>query len=487
MLGARNRDRPTGGTAMRMKGAGASELWRLGAKAQADAIRTKQVSSREVVTAHLERIGSVNPKLNALVKIFHEEALDAADAADRKFATGIAIGSLHGVPVTVKENIDVFGSPTTQGTVALSGSMPERDSPHVAQLRSAGAIVIGRTNLPEWALRWHTDNDLYGPTINPWNASVTPGGSSGGESAALAVGMTPLGLGTDDGGSLRYPAQCTGIASIKPGLGRVARALSDPASESTISHQLLNAEGPMAREVADIRLAMELLVQPSWRDPLHVPLPLARPGLITSMRVARVPDTAFENVSPQVSNGVDRAVRFLQAAGCRVEEIAPPHLAEIPEVWGRIFSWDFRLAWDGLAPQLSAGTRESMESLFQLFPGDDAVAHMESFRRRLSIARDWAEFQLTYPVILGPVSTVPPFPVGADVPFDGLRSVVESMRLVVAANVIGIPGMVVPVGVMDGLPQAVQLIGPRYGEEYCLQAAELIEAQAGRLTPLDFD
>jgi amidase len=470
-----------------MNSAQPTEVWRLGARAQAEAIRAKQVSSREVVAAHLDRMNRVNPKLNAMVNVLADQALDAADAADRQLASGATVGPLHGVPFTVKENIDVFGSPTTQGTVSLAGSMPHADSPQVAQLRKAGAIVLARSNLPEYALRWHTDNELHGPTINPWNASVTPGGSSGGEAVALATGMTPLGLGNDDGGSLRYPAQCTGIVSIKPGLGRVARALSDPTSESTISHQLLNAEGPMAREVADIRLALELLVQPNWRDPLHVPVPLARPERVISMRIARVPDSAFGKVSPQVSTGIERAVRFLEAAGCTVEEIEPPHLDQIPEVWGRMFIWDFRLVWDDMAPQLSRDTRESMESLFRLFPGVDAVAHMESFRRRLSIARDWAEFQRTYPVVLGPVSTQPPFPVGTDVPFDGLRSVVESMRLVVSANVIGIPAMVVPVGVMDGLPQAVQIIGPRYGEDYCLQVAELIEAQAGRLTPLIFD
>jgi amidase len=419
--------------------------------------------------------------------VFADQSLGAAAAADRQLASGVAVGPLHGVPVTVKENIDVFGSPTTQGTVALANSMPHSDSPHVAQLRRAGAIVIGRSNLPEWALRWHTDNDLYGPTMNPWNPSLTPGGSSGGEAAALASGMTPLGLGTDDGGSLRYPAQCTGIVSIKPGLGRVARALSNPAAESTISHQLLNAEGPMAREVADIRLALELLVQPSWRDPLHVPVPLAQPERITSRRIARVPDSALGAVSPQVSSGIARGVDFLQAAGCIVEEVAPPHLAEMIDLWGRIFIWDFRLSWDGLVPQLSRDTRVSMESMFQLFPSGDAVAHMESFRRRLSIARDWAEFQLTYPVIIGPVSTQPPFSVGTDVPLEGVRSVVESMRLVVSANLIGVPGMVVPVGVRDGLPQVVQIIGPRYGEDLCLQAAEVIEAQAGRLTPLMLD
>jgi len=462
-----------------------TELWRFGAKALAELIRFGKVSSREVVAAHLDRIVQVNPKLNALVNVLAEAGLQAADSADRLVASGTELGPLHGVPVTVKENIDVFGSPTTQGTVSLANSMPHTDSPQVSQLRRAGAIVLARSNLPEFALRWHTDNDLHGPTINPWNASVTPGGSSGGEAAALATGMTPLGLGNDDGGSLRYPAQCTGIVSMKPGLGRVPRALADPSSESTISHQLLNAEGPMAREVDDIRLALDLLIQPDWRDPWHVPLPLERSGGANALRIARVPDAALGTVSPQVSDGVDRAVRFLEAAGSIVEEAVPPRLQEATEIWGRIFMWDFKLVWDGLAPLLSTGTRNSMDALFELYPGVDAMAHMESFRRRLSFARDWAEFQLRYPLILGPVSAKPPFPVGTDVTVDGLRSVVDSMRLVVSANLAGLPAMVVPVGVHTSLPQAVQIIGRRYGEDLCLRAAAIIEEQARRLTPID--
>jgi amidase len=182
---------------------------------------------------------------------------------------------------------------------------------------------------------------------------------------------------------------------------------------------------------------------------------------------------------------VDRAVRFLEAAGNIVEEAAPPRLQEATEIWGRIFMWDFKLVWDGLAPLLSIGTRNSMDAFFELYPGVDATAHMESFRRRLSFARDWAEFQLRYPLILGPVSAQPPFPVGTDVTFDGLRSVVDSMRLVVSANLVGLPAMVVPVGLHTGLPQAVQIIGPRYGEDLCLRAAAIIEEQAGRLTPID--
>ena len=462
-----------------------TELWRFGATSLAEVIRSKKASSREVVAAHLARMDQVNPKLNAIVNVLAEEGLRAADAADRQIASGMTVGQLHGVPITVKENIDALGSPTTQGTVGLANDMPSFDSPQVAQLRLAGAIVLARTNLPEFALRWHTDNDLHGATINPWNAAVTPGGSSGGEAVALATGMSPLGLGNDDGGSLRYPSQCTGIVTIKPGLGRVPRALSNPSMESTISHQLLNAEGPMAREVADVRLALELMIRDSWRDPWHVPIPLPRTRKADLTRIARVSDSALGKVSEQVSDGIATAVKILETAGYSVDEAVPPHLDEARELWGHMFVWDMKLGWDGLSPQLSTDTRSSTEALFELFAGVDATMHMETFRRRIAIARQWAEFQQNYPIILGPVSTQPPFAVGSDLSIAGLRSVVQSMCLVVAANLLGLPAAVVPVGTQDGLPQAVQIIGPRYGEDLCLEVAAAVEAGGRPITPLE--
>lgn len=461
-----------------------TELWRFGAAALAGMIRSKQASSREVVEAHLARIDRVNSKFNAIVNPLAEDALRGADAADKQVAGGAPLGPLHGVPITVKENIDVLGSPTTHGTVALAHDMPSSDSPQVAQLRLAGAIVLARTNLPEFALRWHTDNDLHGATLNPWNAAVTPGGSSGGEAVSIATGMSPLGLGNDDGGSLRYPSQCTGIVTIKPGLGRVPRALSNPAMESTISHQLLNGEGPMAREVADIRLALELMIRESRRDPWHVPLELVRPRPAGRRRLAVVPAAVLGGVSPQVSDGIAKAVKVLEAAGYSVDEVAPPDLAEVVEVWSQMFLWDLRLGWAEMSPQLSIDTRSSMEAYFEMFADLDATKHMETFRRRLAIARRWAEFQQAHPVIVGPVSTRPPFAVGTDLHVAGLRSVVDSMRLVVSANLVGLPAAVVPVGVRDGLPQALQIIGPRYGEDLCLEVAAAVEAGVQRITPL---
>jgi amidase len=197
--------------------------WALGAAELAAKIRDGDLSSEDVVRAHLDRIEVVNPSVNALTVIMREGAIRSAKAADRAIETGEVVGPLHGVPFTVKETIDVAGTATTHGIVDMRGSLPESDAPVVALLKSAGAIPIGRTNTPDFGVRYHTDNDLWGATVNPWDPVRTPGGSSGGEAAAISTGMSPLGVGSDVGGSLRYPAQCCGVAAIRPSFGRTSR------------------------------------------------------------------------------------------------------------------------------------------------------------------------------------------------------------------------------------------------------------------------
>ena len=247
------------------------EPWRSSAVEMAAMIRDRKVSSREVVQAHLERVEAVNPYLNAIVRLLPDQALAAAEAAGRAVADGTRLGPLHGVPVTVKENIDLAGTPTTQGVPALAEAVAPVDAPQVERLRAAGAIPFGRTNLPDFALRAHTDSALHGLTRNPWNPQRTPGGSSGGEAAALATGMSPLGLGNDLGGSLRNPAHCCGVASIKPSTGAVPRATVIPPEVWNISFQLMAVEGVMARRIADVRAGFTAIAGQHPRDPLSVP------------------------------------------------------------------------------------------------------------------------------------------------------------------------------------------------------------------------
>ena len=265
---------------------------RMSALELAHAIRSKAASSEEVVAAHLHRIAALNPSINAVTVVLEEEALEAAKKADAAVARGMELPPLHGVPFTIKENIDVVGTPTTQGAKASANSYPSRDAPVVERLKAAGAIPIGRTNMPTYGVGWVCESELRGATRNPWDATRTPGASSGGEAAALATGMSPLGLGNDGFGSLRWPVQCCGVASLRPTLGRIPHATTVDLIDMPVCGQLLEVEGPMARRVADLETAFELLAGPTWRDPWTVPVPLRGPEIAKPIRVALVVDPA---------------------------------------------------------------------------------------------------------------------------------------------------------------------------------------------------
>lgn len=462
-----------------------TQLWSYGAEELAAAIREKKASSREVVEAHLARIEAVNEGLNAVTVVLAEQALQSADQADRRLAAGEPLGPLHGVPFTVKENVDLAGSATTWGVPALAEAVPPVDAPHVSNLRESGAIPIARTNLPDFALRWHTDNELRGATRNPWAASRTPGGSSGGEAVSLATGMTTLGVGNDLGGSLRWPSQCCGTAALKPTPGRIPQATVIEPVDGPISIQLMSVQGPMARHVADLRLALEVMSRPSWRDPWYVPAPLTAEVPKQPLRVAVVADPAGQGTSGQVSEGVRRAADALAAAGYVVEETEPPRIADAAEVWVNMLAADVRIMWQLMSPLASAGANQFIGMFLELYPEIDRPAHMQAYIARAALCREWAEFQLTHPLILAPVCTEPPFVVGADLTPDGSQSIAQSMRMVVAVNLLGLPAAALPVGVADGLPQGIQVIGPRFREDLCLDAAEVIEGTCGVLTPID--
>lgn len=298
-----------------------SEVWRLGARELAELIRSRQASSVEVVEAHLRRIEAVNPTINAVVILMAEQALEVARQADRAAAGDAALPPLHGVPFTVKENIDVAGTPTTQGLRALADAYPTRDAPIVERLKTAGAIPIGRTNLPSGGMRWHCESELWGTTLNPWDRSRTPGASSAGEAAAIATGLSPLGLGNDGLGSLRHPAQCCGVSALKPTLGRVPQdSTVGQGDAGPIGIQLTGVSGPLARRIADLRAAFEIIAGPTWRDPWSVPVPLRGPDTGGPPRVALVLDPAGQGTAEQVRDGLLKAAAALEDAGYLVDE-----------------------------------------------------------------------------------------------------------------------------------------------------------------------
>ena len=461
----------------------AEDLWKRTANDLAQLIAAGEVSSLEVVDAHLDRIEEVNGWLNAVTRVLTDEARAAAIDADAAVAAGDGLGPLHGVPCTVKENVDVSGTPTTQGLPVFAELIAPTDAPLVERLRGAGAIPIGRTNLPELGLRISTDNPLHGLTRNPWHPGRTAGGSSGGEGSAIASGMSPLGLGNDIGGSVRNPAFCCGIASIKPTHGRLPTySVFEHDQNPPLASQVMLTDGPMARSVADLRTAMEVLHGRDPRDPRSVTVPLDGPD--TQRRVAIVHSVPGANCHPSVIDGVWRAASALADVGWEVVESTPPEMERCSDVWAYLLAADVEVLMETARPILS----EELATMLDDLAGRYAPAlmaphlvHSETVR----LAREWALFFVDHPVVLMPTWTEPPFEHGVDLDDDATVALAELLRCITPPNLLGIPSVAVPVGVSDGLPQGVQCIADRWRDDLALAAAADLETALGTITPID--
>lgn len=464
-------------------------LWSLSATAQAEAVRNGDISAVELVDSHLERIADVNPRVNAVTQLMAERAREAAAGTDRRRAAGEDPGPLAGVPFTVKDCLAVEGVPTTFGTPRFRDLVAAADAPPVARLRAAGAIPIGHSNMPTMILAgMHTRSELFGDTVNPWDPSRTPGGTSGGDGAAVATGMAAVGLGNDSGGSIRIPASFCGVAGLKPTAGRFPadhRVLGpeDPGPAS----QTLVTDGPLARRVADLRLAFEVLAGTDPRDPRAVPVPVRGEPLPGPVKVAVVADPGGRGVHPTVRAAVQTAADALRDAGYDVREVADvPRMDEALEAYGRITVTEFAPTWPVVRTLLGADGDRYIAMAMKRTPPANAAEFMKLMGTWLNIRRSWAEFLDAYPLLLGPVFTEPPVEPGIESrDAAGHERVGTGMRLCTATSFVGVPAVAVPTGVADGLPSGVQVVGRAFREDLCLAAAQAIEDRLGVLTPVD--
>ena len=460
------------------------EIWRNNATGLAGMIAAGDVSSLEVVDSHLDRIEEVNGWLNAVTRVLADEARVAAKDADKAVAAGDELGPLHGVPCTIKENVDVAGTPTTQGLPVFADLISPTDAPLVERLRSAGAIPIGRTNLPELGLRISTDNPLHGLTRNPWHPERTAGGSSGGEGSAIASGMSPLGLGNDIGGSVRNPAFCCGITAIKPTHGRLpAFSVFEHDQNPALSSQIMLTDGPMARSVSDLRTAMGILNGRDIRDPRSVDVPLDGPD--AKRQAAVVKHIPGVDCHPSVIEGIERAASSLAEAGWEIVESTPPGVDLCSEIWAHLLGADVLLLMDAARPILSKEMAEALDSgITEQFSREiisPDVIHVERSR----LAREWSLFFAENPVVIMPTWPHPPFEHGADIREESRQELVETLRFITPANVLGLPSVALPVGVSDALPQGVQCVADRWRDDLALEAAGDIEKSLGIITPIN--
>lgn len=457
------------------------------AVALAHGIRTRAISSHEAVTACLARLDAVNPRLNAVIETLAESALAQAQAADRAVAAGEPLGPLHGVPVTIKVNVDMAGLATTNGVVGFKEAIAPADSPIVANWRHAGAIPIGRTNTPAFSFRWFTENDLYGRTLNPWSREHTPGGSSGGASAALAAGVAPLAHGNDFGGSVRYPAYCTGTFGIRPSFGRVPAFNPSSAEERSLSAQIMSTQGPLARSVRDLRVGLAAMSRGDSRDPWWVPAPLQGPPLTQPIKVALTYDAAGAKASPAVCAALRRAAGALADAGYVVAEIEPPDMTEAAELWNILVHTEARYFMGPAVERYGdAGIRHAFGAMLAHAPEHSAHEHMKAMARRNTVLRRWLQFLEQYPIVLAPVSAEAPFAYGLDTSSrEDFDRVFRAQAPLFVSPLLGIPALAAPTGFADGLPIGVQLMGPRFREDILFDAADVLEARFPNATPID--
>ncbi|MFI1581277.1 amidase [Embleya sp. NPDC020630] len=465
------------------------QLWAMSATAQAQAVRDGVVSAVDLVDAHLGRIAEVDPELNAITRVLADQARAQALRTDRRRAAGEVLGPLAGVPFTVKESTAVAGVPTTFGVPRFRDLVAAADAPPVARLRAAGAIPIGRANIPTLILAgMHTRSELFGDTVNPWHPGRTPGGSSGGDAVAVAAGMAAIGLGNDSGGSLRIPAQFCGVAALKPSTGRFPadhRVLGpdDPGPAT----QILVTDGPLARGVGDLRAVYEVLAGADPRDPRALPVPPYGPPIAGPVRVAVVADPGGRGVHPAVRGAVEAAADALRDAGYDVREVPDvPRLDEALEAYDLITLTEFAPTWPVVRTLLGPGGDRYIGMAMERTPPATADELVKLMGTWLNIRRSWAEFLDEYPLLLGPSFTEPPVEPGLESrDRAGRDRVASAMRLCTVTSFVGLPAVAVPTGVVDGLPTGAQIVGRAFREDLCLDAAQAVEDRLGTLTPVD--
>ena len=458
-----------------------SELTTYSATQQARLIRERRVSSRELVTAHLERIAQINPKINAAVEVLAESALAAAAAADSSEPRG----PLHGVPFSIKDSLELAGAVATAGTLGRKNAAAStEDATLVGRLRRAGAIPIAKTNLPDLLFAFESDNLIFGATRNPYDTSRTPGGSSGGEAALLAACGSPLGLGSDCAGSVRLPAAFCGCAAIKPTSGRLPRTGHVPPAGGWI--EALWQIGPMARRVEDLITVMPLLVGPDERDHTVVDMPLANPRSVRvrDLRVAFYTDNGLAAADAEVAGVVRAAAAALAVEGARVEQTRPVCLDSAYEIEMKLIGPD---GGDGLRGYLRDIGSTSvhplltgwLDKLEQYRTGIDGFTHYwgEWFRYRAEMA---AFLACGYDAILCPAYIHPALPLGTSILDENFIGFSHTM----AYNVAGWPAVVVRCGESNtGLPIAVQIAAAPWREDVALAVALWLEQAFGGWKP----
>jgi amidase len=458
-------------------------LWQLSAVEVAAGIRTRRFSCSEVMVSVVERIRGLNPNLNAIVVDLTDQALAEAAAADRKYQTLAEPGPLFGVPVTTKVNIDQEGQATTNGLPALANLIAPADSPVVRNLRSAGAIIVGRTNTPEVSMRLTTVNPLHGRTWSPWHPDASPGGSSGGAAVAAAMGFGHIHHGNDIAGSLRFPAFANGVVTLKPTQGRIPAFNPSATAERGLLSQLTSVQGAIARTVADVRLGTRVMAGGDVRDPWWVPAPFDGEPLPRPIRVAVTRNSHGYPIHPGILELIDRCAAYLRDAGYEVVEAEPPSIMDPARGWLSVLLTEIKATLGPIVDQHgSDDVRRIFGWYYEMGTILDGAGYRAGLAEKSRMARAWNVFLDSYPLVLTPFLMRPVYPWNYDAL--GLAQTKDLWDAAVYSygiNYLGLPAGFVPVDLVENLPAGVQLVGRRFREDTILDAMAAIEQRAGPL------
>jgi Asp-tRNA(Asn)/Glu-tRNA(Gln) amidotransferase A subunit family amidase len=457
----------------------------------AEGIRNGAFTATELLDAHLRRIQRWNPKLNAFVSIDEDRARLQAKHADNAVASGKPLSPLHGVPVTIKSSIDVAGLVCEAGTQLRRGHIPPSDAPLVSRLKAAGAVILGNTTVPEFLMAWETHSALYARTNSPWNIERTPGGSSGGEAAAIAAGCSAGGIGSDGGGSIRVPAHFSGICGLKPTPGRIPATGHFPTSVGPFA--LLGVAGPMARTVRDLQLIFDAIAGPDNGDPNAAPVP-PRPVDAASLlrtRIGYFEDDGRTPVTAETRRAIQRAAQALRGAGFTVEPFRPEGLEKARQLWRVLFVDGAAMLLRQLYRDRQADMYSIVREIIEAADGDPPLTGerlIETLFER-DVLRAWFLDQMDEcPILLCPVNAVPAFRHGErSWTVDGQRvEYLDASSYSQWFNLLGNPAAAVPVGRSDeGLPIGVQIVGRPWEEERVLAVAAVVEQAGGWTAPPD--
>jgi amidase len=453
-------------------------LWQWSATQIATATQDGNLTVIEATEAAIARMEEVNPDLNAVVENLADAARAEAKALD---ASDGPKGPLHGVPVTIKINVDQKGHATSNGVPAFKDMIAPDDAPVVRNLKAAGAIVIGRTNTPEFSFRADTDNPLYGRTHNPWGHHVSAGGSSGGAGSAVMAGIGALAHGNDIGGSLRFPASANGAVTVKPGLGRVAAFNPSQKAERGLLAQSMSVQGLITRTAADLHLSMPALIAADPRDPFHVPVPWRGAPRSAPIRVAVSRDDFGFGLHSEVATALDRAASALSDAGYAVETVEPPLARETGEVGYRALMGEVKaLIGPDIHQYGSIGLNTIFEEYYRQFPPYEGTELVTMLAKRTHYMREWSLFLEDYPLVLTPFLLQPFFAPGRDAEGpEGVRDALGGAHWSFIMNFLGLPAGNLPTHIADlptgPQPIGVQIAGRRWREDLIVDAMQAIE------------